>query len=108
PERSAGNPEPARAEPLAEVRDRAGPERDVDLRVQLEQPLALGLRVAAADRDHRLRVRALVCDCVAEMGRELRVRLLPDRAGVEDEDVCGFGLDRLPEAELLEHALDPL
>src|SRR5439155_11683380 len=82
PERPAGNTEPARAEPLAEVRDRAGPERDVDLRVQLEQPLALGLRVAAADRDNRLRVRALVCDCVAEMGRGLRVRLLPDRAGV--------------------------
>ena len=41
----------AGAEPLAEVRDRAGAERDVDLRVELEDPLALRLGVAAADGD---------------------------------------------------------
>src|SRR5207253_7172359 len=44
--------EPACTEPLAEVRDRARPERDVDLGIELEQPLSLRLRVAAADRDH--------------------------------------------------------
>jgi hypothetical protein len=44
------------AEPLAEVRDRAGAERDVDLRVALEDPLALRFRVAAADGDHELGV----------------------------------------------------
>ena len=46
----------AGAEPLAEVRDRAGPERDVDVGVELEDPLALRLGVAAADRDHAVRV----------------------------------------------------
>ena len=51
-EAAARNAHPAGAEPLAEMRDRAGPERDVDLGVEREQPLALRLRVAAADRDH--------------------------------------------------------
>ena len=44
---------PAGGDPLAEVRDRARPEGDVDERVPLEDPLALRLRVAAADRDRR-------------------------------------------------------
>ena len=43
-------------DPLAEVRDRAGPERDVHLRVELEDPLLLGLGVAAADGDDEVRV----------------------------------------------------
>ena len=43
----------AGADPLAEVRDRARPERDVDLRVELEDPLLLRLGVAAADGDTR-------------------------------------------------------
>src|SRR5207237_6085038 len=41
----------ARAEPLAEMRDRAGPEGDVDVRIELEEPVALSLGVAAADGD---------------------------------------------------------
>ena len=48
----------ARADPVAEVRDRARPEGDVDVRVELEEPLALRLGVAAADGDHRARDRA--------------------------------------------------
>jgi hypothetical protein len=40
--------------------------------------------------------------------REPRVRLLADRARVEDEDVGVVRLDGLAQAELLEHALDPL
>ena len=46
------------ADPLAEVRDRARPERDVDERVELEDPLALRLGVAAADGDDELGVLA--------------------------------------------------
>ena len=100
--------QPARAQPLPEVRDRAGPEGDVDARVELEDALALCLGVAAADRDHALRILALACERVAEVGGELRVGLLTDRARVEDDDiglVCARGL---AQAELLEQPLDPL
>src|SRR5439155_84269 len=43
-----------------------------------------------------------------DVGGELRVRLLADRAGVEDEHVGVVARVRLPQPELLEHALDPL
>src|SRR5207249_3881462 len=43
-----------------------------------------------------------------EMSGETGVRLLADRAGVEDDDVRLLLDGRLAEAELLEHALDPL
>jgi hypothetical protein len=39
---------------------------------------------------------------------EALVGLLPDRAGVEDDHVRLDLGNRLPEAEVLEHALDPL
>ena len=108
-----GSEAPARSfapgpEPLAEVRDRAGAERDVDLRVELEDPFALRLGVAAADGDDELRVLALPRSRVAEVGRELGVGLLADRAGVEDEDVGVRLRWRLAEPERFEHALDPL
>ena len=54
PPRAAVDAEAAGAEPVAEVRDRAGPERDVDVRIEREEPLALRLRVAAADGDDRV------------------------------------------------------
>jgi hypothetical protein len=79
---------PARAEPFREVRDRPRPERDVDERVQIEEPLPLRLGVAAADGDHLFRVRELHDLRVAEMRCKALVRLLADRAGVEDEDIC--------------------
>ena len=56
PKRPRATPCAAGAEPLAEMRDRARAERDVDVRVELEEPLALRLGVAAADGDHRVRV----------------------------------------------------
>ena len=90
------------------MRDRPRPERDVDVRIELEEPLALRFRVAAPDGDHLVRVASLHRGRLGEMRRELLVGLLPDRAGVEDEDVRLFLHWRLAESELLEHALDPL
>src|SRR5262245_7847329 len=95
----------ARAEPLGEMRDRPGPEGDVDERIEVEEPLALRLRVAAADGDHLLRVVALEHLRVAEVRGEPLVRLLTDRARVEDEDVGVFLRGGLPQPQLLEHAL---
>src|SRR5207302_7145813 len=94
--------------PRAEVRDRARSERDVHGRIELEQSLTLRLRVAAADGDHRVRLRALAGDRLTDVRGELRVWLLADRAGVEDDHVGLLLRGRLAEAELLEHALDPL
>ena len=107
-ERAALHALAAGTEPLAEVRDRARPERHVDVRVEREEALALRLGVAAADGDHLARVALLERARLSEMGREALVRLLADRAGVEDEHVRLLLLRCLAEAELLEHALDPL
>ncbi len=99
---------PARPDPLPQVWDRAGPEGDVDEGIALEDPLSLRLRVAAADGDDEIRLATLARGRVAEVGGELRVRLLTDRAGVEDEDVRLGLFRRLAEPERLEHALDAL
>ncbi len=108
PEASARDTQPAGAEPLSEMRDRSRPERDIDGGVQLEDPLALGLGVTAAHGDHAVGPLALACGCLAQVSGELRVRLLADRAGVEDDHVRLVGGRRLAEPELLEHPLDPL
>jgi hypothetical protein len=108
PETAPRNAQPARADPLGEMRDRPGSERDVDVRVEVEQSFALRLRVAAADRDHRLGIRVLQRLRLGKVRREALVRLLADRARVEDDHV-GFGLRRrLAEPERLEHPLDSL
>ena len=104
----AGDSEPAGAEPLAEVRDRPRPERDVNVGIELEQPLTLRLGVATADRDHLVGIATLQGCGLGQVRCELLVRLLANRAGVEDEDVCLVLRGRLAESELLEHALDPL
>ena len=90
------------------MRDRARPEGDVDLGVELEDPLALRLCIAAADRDDELGILSLARAGVAEVRGQLRVGLLADRAGVEDEHVGVLLRRRLAEPERLEHALDPL
>ena len=100
--------EPARREPVAEVRDRSRAEGDVHERIAVEDPLPLRLGIAPADRDDEIGIPALSGGRVAEVRRQLRVRLLPDRAGVEHEHVCLFRGGRLAEPERLEHALDAL
>jgi hypothetical protein len=99
---------PARAEPLAEVRDRAGPEGDVDERIKLKKALALCLGVAAANRNHLVAVALLERAGLSDVRGEALIRLLADRAGVEDEHVGLVLRNRLAEPELLEHPLDPL
>ena len=80
----------AGGDPLAEVWDRAGPERDVDERVALEDPLALCFRVAATDGDDEIGPLTLACAGVSEVRREAGVGLLADGARVEDDDVGRF------------------
>src|SRR5215203_5637896 len=96
------------AEPVAEMRDRPRPERDVDEWVELEQTLALRLRVAPTDGDQLLGIALLQRSRLGETRGEALIRLLPDRAGVEDEDVGGLLGVALPHSQLLEHALDAL
>ena len=55
-EAAARDADAAGAEPVAEVCDRAGAERDVNARIELEDALALRLGIAAADGDHALRI----------------------------------------------------
>ncbi len=107
-ERTARNALAAGPEPLAQMRDRARPERDIDERVEVEEPLALRLGVAAADRDHGVAAARLQRARLREVGREALIGLLADRAGVEHEHVGLVLRDRLAEPELLEHALDAL
>ncbi len=81
---------PTGRDPLAEVWDRAGPERDVDERVTLEDPLALCFRVAATDGDDEIGTLTLACAGVSEVCGEPGIRLLADGARVEDDDVGRF------------------
>ena len=108
PNEPRATPFAAGTEPVAEMRDRPGPERDVDVRVEGEQALALSLRVAAADGHDGARPLALQLRGIAHVSREARVGLLADRARVEDDHVGLVLRRRLAEPELLEHALDPL
>jgi hypothetical protein len=90
------------------VRDRSRPEGNVDVRVEVEQPLPLRLRVTPADRDHLLGIARFQGVRLGEMRREALVGLLADRARVEDDHVRLFLSRRLAQPELLEHPLDPL
>src|SRR5262249_23561010 len=104
PEAATGDPVPAGAHPVGEMRYRAGPERDVDKRIELEDPLPLGLCVTTAAGDHQLRVLALTGARVPQIRGEPRVGLLPDRARVEHDDVGFVGGRSLADAERLQHS----
>ena len=107
-ETSARNGVPAGADPRAEVRDRAGAERNVDERVLLEDAVALSLGVATTDGDHDVGSIALHGARVPEVCRQPGIRLLTNRARVEHDDIRLIGRRRLTEPERFEHALDPL
>jgi hypothetical protein len=98
----------ARTDPVAQVRDRAGTERDVHIGIEAEDSLALRLRIAAADRDHLVGVGLLERRRLRQVGGEALVRLLANSARVEDDHVGLLLRDRLAQAERLEHAFDPL
>src|SRR5207302_768728 len=85
------------AEPLAEMRDRSRAERDVDLRIEREDALALRLGVAAADGDDRVRMRTLPRAGIAEISGQLRVWLLAPAAVAA---LPGFSL-RMPARALM-------
>ncbi len=107
-ERRSADADSARAEPVAQMADRPGAERDVHERVALEELLSLRLGVAAADGDDRPGATAFQGRSVAEVRGESLVGLLADRARVEDEHV-GLVLARsLAEADVFEQPPDAL
>src|SRR4029453_1143493 len=108
PEASARNSLAPRPDPLSEMWDGSRPEGDVDVGIEVENPLPLRLRVTAADRDHTVRVGPFQRGGLREMGGEALIGLLADCARVEDDDVRRLGRRGFPEAQFFEHALDPL
>ena len=107
-EPAAVDPCATRAHPLAEVWDRTRPPGDVDLRVEVEDALLLRLGEAAADGDHEVGILTLSGTGVAEIGGELGVRFLADRARVEDHEIGLLLRDGLPQCKRLNSALDAL
>ena len=95
-------------DPVRQVRDGAGPEGDVDVGIELEQPLALRLGIATADREDLALVRLLQRPRLLQVGHEPLIRLFADRARVEDDDVRLLLGWRLSKADRFQHALDPL
>ena len=93
---------------LGELVDLARAERDVDEREAREHLVLDRLRPAAADADDTLGSFALEPLGLAEMGDEAAVRLLADRARVEQDQVGLARARRLGVAERLEHALHAL
>src|SRR5207302_8192318 len=77
----------AGAEPIGEMQNRPGTEGDVDERIEVEDPFALGLGEAAADGDHALGIGILERLRLSQMRGEALIGLLANRAGVEDDHV---------------------
>ena len=97
--------------PLQQRRQRAdvvGAEDDVHPGRAARDLAAVLLRQAAADRDLHARPGVLHRAEVAEVAVELVVRVLPDRAGVEHDDVRGGAGGRAPVARVLQQAGQPL
>ena len=95
-------------EELGELVHLARSERDVDEREALEHLVLDRLRPAAADADHDLRPLALASLRMAQMGDELGVGRLADRARVEEDQVRLVRVRRLAVPERLEHPLHAL
>jgi hypothetical protein len=73
-------------------------EREIDEGIALEQLVAHRFGPAAADHDPLCRVATLERGDVHQVLEKPAVRLLADRAGVEDDDVGILGRGRLAEA----------
>ena len=91
--------DPQAADPLAraagelgQVDQVLGPEHEVEGREAAQQRVALLLGDAAADADQEPRLGALALEHPAQLGVELVLRLLPDRARVDDDQVGRLGL----------------
>src|SRR5215218_911111 len=95
-------------EELGELVNLPRPERHVDERELAEDLVLDALGPAAADADHALGVALLERLRLVQVGDEPRVRLLADRAGVEEDQISVLAGGRLRVAERLEHALHAL
>ncbi len=93
---------------LGELVHLAWAERHVDERELLEDPLLDRLRPAAAHAHHAGRVLGLQALGLAEVAHHPGVRLLADRAGVEEDQVGAGAVLDLGVAERVEHALHAL
>src|SRR5262249_20224474 len=95
----------ARAEPVDEdrkARGGAGPDDEVDVGRPLEDRRALLLRDAAAHAEDEARLARLQAPEAPELREDLLLRLLPDRARVEENDVGFIDAARAPVAVPLE------
>ena len=87
----------ARASSSGSRRDVVRAEHEVHVRDALQEPLLLLLRDAARHGDERAAAR-LHLAVAAEGGEQLLLRLLADRAGVEEDEVGVLGRRRAREA----------
>ena len=101
-------PDVVRLQELGQAVDLARPEGDVHEREALEDLLLQGLRPAPSHSDDPARILGLEALRLAEVADQPVVGRLPDRAGVEEDQVGAVALGGLLEAERLEHALHPL
>src|SRR5437764_14720168 len=97
-----------RNQELRQLVNLAGAERDVHEREPGEHILLDRLRPAAADAHHDLGAIALDALGLPQVGDEPVIRLLADRAGVEQDQIRLLATRRLAVAERLEHPLHPL
>ena len=100
--------ERVRGEELGELVDLARAEGDVDERELAEDLLLDRLRPAAPDADQPLGVAPLEHLGLVQVRDEAVVRLLADRARVEQDQVGIGALGHLAVAERVEHPLHPL
>jgi hypothetical protein len=92
---------------LGQLGDLAGPEGDVDERELLEDALLHRLRPATPDPDDPRRVLGLEAPRLPEVGDEAAIRLLPDGARVEEDEVGLVAALDLGVAERVQHPLHP-
>src|SRR5215468_661962 len=93
---------------LAHARDGGGAEDEIDVRRALLEPTLPELRHAPHDADHEIGARALEVFELAQPREDLVLGLLPDRAGVEEDQIGVLRHFRELVALLLEQTGDAL